>query len=148
MPQPQQCHIWAVSVIYITANGNARSLTHWVRPEIKPVSSWILFVSAEPQRELLFVFVFKLQNHFEIHEKLKLVHDNISSSPAIIESVSKSVYKNILLLKRPSFRVPTPVPQSINVVTLRGDLQTICWFISLGRSRIKSSSVRRQGFKC
>ena len=90
------------------------------------MSSWILFVSAEPQRELLFVFVFKLQNHFEIHEKLKLVHDNISSSPAIIESVSKSVYKNILLLKRPSFRVPTPVPQSINVVTLRGDLQTIC----------------------
>ena len=33
--QPQQYQIWAMS-------GNTGSLMHWVRPEIKPVSSWIL----------------------------------------------------------------------------------------------------------
>ena len=38
-----------------TAHSNARSLTHWSRPGIKPTSSWILvgFVSAEPGQELL-----------------------------------------------------------------------------------------------
>ena len=41
MPQPPQCHIWAASVIYTTAHSNAGSLTHWVRPGIKPSSSWI-----------------------------------------------------------------------------------------------------------
>ena len=35
---------------YTTAHGNARSLTHWMRPGIEPASSWIpvRFVSAEP----------------------------------------------------------------------------------------------------
>ena len=42
MPQPQQHGIWAVSATYTTARGNARSLTHWVRPGIQPVSSWML----------------------------------------------------------------------------------------------------------
>ena len=37
-----------------TTHGNARSLTHCARPEIEPVSSWILVgcVTAEPGREL------------------------------------------------------------------------------------------------
>ena len=34
MPQPQQHKILAVSETYTTAHGNARSLTHWVRPGI------------------------------------------------------------------------------------------------------------------
>ena len=42
MPQPQQCRIWAVSVTYTTAHGNAESLTHWAKPGIEPLSSWIL----------------------------------------------------------------------------------------------------------
>ena len=42
IPQPQQCQIWAMSVTYITAHGNTRSLTHWAGPGIEPVSSWIL----------------------------------------------------------------------------------------------------------
>ena len=52
-PHPQQCQIWAA--IYTTAHGNAGSLTPWVRPGIRPVSSWMLvrFISGEPQRELL-----------------------------------------------------------------------------------------------
>ena len=53
-PQPQQLQIWAVSVTYTTAHGNAGSLTHWERPGIKPASSRILvrFVSAAPWWEL------------------------------------------------------------------------------------------------
>ena len=36
------------------AHGNAGSLTHWARPGIQPMSSWILvgFVSTAPRREL------------------------------------------------------------------------------------------------
>ena len=46
-PQPQQHLTPAASATYTTAHSSAGSLTHWVRPGIKPVSSWILvrFVS-------------------------------------------------------------------------------------------------------
>ena len=39
---------------YTTAHSNTRSLTHLVRPGIKPASSWLLigFVTTEPQWEL------------------------------------------------------------------------------------------------
>ena len=42
-------------MIYTTAHGNPGSLTHWVRPGIKPVASWFLvgFISAAPRWELL-----------------------------------------------------------------------------------------------
>ena len=45
---------------YTTAHGNAGSLTHWVRPGIKPATSWFLcgFVSTVPQWELP-IFFFK-----------------------------------------------------------------------------------------
>ena len=55
IPQPQQgedpSHAWDL----YHSSGNTRSLTHWVRPGIKPVSSWmlIIFVSSEPWKELL-----------------------------------------------------------------------------------------------
>ena len=39
-PQPQQLGIWAVSVNYTTAHGNARSPTHQARWGIEPTSSW------------------------------------------------------------------------------------------------------------
>ena len=54
MPQPQEHGIRAAYETYTTAQSNTRSLTHWVRPEIEPVSSWILvgFHTAELQREL------------------------------------------------------------------------------------------------
>ena len=42
MPQPQQHRIWAMSVTYTTACGKVGSLTHWARPGIEPVSSWLL----------------------------------------------------------------------------------------------------------
>ena len=41
-PQPQQWEIQATSATYTTARGNVGSLTHWARPGIEPVSSWIL----------------------------------------------------------------------------------------------------------
>ena len=41
-PQPQQCWVQAVSVIYTTAHDNTGSLTYWVRSGIEPESSWIL----------------------------------------------------------------------------------------------------------
>ena len=54
-PQPQQHWVWAASVTYTTACGNAGSLTHWERPGTEPISSWILvgFITTEPQQELL-----------------------------------------------------------------------------------------------
>ena len=53
-PQPQQGQIQVVSETYITAHGNARSLTHRARPGIEPEISHFLvrFVSAAPQQEL------------------------------------------------------------------------------------------------
>ena len=49
--------VWAASAAHTTAHGNARSLTHWARPEIEPVSSWILieFLTAVPRWELQIV---------------------------------------------------------------------------------------------
>ena len=41
-PQSQRHGIWAASVIYAAACSNAGSLTHRVRPGIKPASSWRL----------------------------------------------------------------------------------------------------------
>ena len=65
-PQPEQHGIQVASVTYTTACSNtAGSLTHWARPRIKPISSWILvgFISGEIQRELpkctLFNFLWK-----------------------------------------------------------------------------------------
>ena len=40
--QPQQNQIQATSVTYVTACGNTRSLTQWVRPGIEPASSWMI----------------------------------------------------------------------------------------------------------
>ena len=42
IPQPQQCRIQAASVTYTIAHDNTRSLTHWARLRIKPVSSCML----------------------------------------------------------------------------------------------------------
>ena len=46
--------IRAVLETYTTAHRNAKSLTHWGRPGIKPAFSWILvgFFTSEPQWEL------------------------------------------------------------------------------------------------
>ena len=58
-----QCHSHSNAgsephLTYTMIHSNAGPLTHWVRPRIEPVSSWILIVpvTTEPRRELLFCF--------------------------------------------------------------------------------------------
>ena len=60
MPQAQQRQIRAASGTYATAHGHTRSLTHWARPQIEPVSSGMLlrFFSAEPRWELLTLHIY------------------------------------------------------------------------------------------
>lgn len=52
MPQPQQPRIQATSAIYTAAHSNDGSLSHWSRPGLEPMSSWILerFITDELQR--------------------------------------------------------------------------------------------------
>ena len=54
-PEPQPRGIWADSSTYTIPHGNVGSLTHWVRPGIKPATSCFLvgFISAVPRQELL-----------------------------------------------------------------------------------------------
>ena len=49
----------AYGASYTTAHSNARSLIHWVRPEIEPTTSWFLvgFVSTVPRWEDLLLFI-------------------------------------------------------------------------------------------
>ena len=56
--------VWA----YTTAHGNAGSLTHRVRPGIKPATSWFLvgFVSAAPRQELLSICISNKMLHTQI----------------------------------------------------------------------------------
>jgi len=62
--QPQQHGIQATFVTYTIAHGNTGSLTHWVRPGLELMSSWILvgFVTTEPQWELLSIILYKEQH--------------------------------------------------------------------------------------
>ena len=51
---PQQHRIRAASATYTTAHGNGGSLTHWARPGMESLSSWLLvrFATDKPQWEL------------------------------------------------------------------------------------------------
>ena len=53
-PQPQPHLIQVVSVTYTTAQGNARSLTHRLRPGMEPSTSWfpVGCISTAPRWEL------------------------------------------------------------------------------------------------
>ena len=56
----------SLSMTYTTAPGNAGSLTHRVRPGIKPASSWILvrLVTVEPQKELHIILFLYMGDFF------------------------------------------------------------------------------------
>ena len=47
-PEPQQLGIWATSVTYTTAHSNDKSLTHWTRPGIEPVTLCFLRLDLFP----------------------------------------------------------------------------------------------------
>ena len=82
-PVPQQEWIWATSVIYAAAKGNARSLTHWAQPGIRPTSSetkldpW----PAEPQWKLS-----TFHSFYESHLVTKYYHIHI-----MLYSLSKTL---------------------------------------------------------
>ena len=59
MLKPEQHQIWATSVTYTTAGGNAKCLTHWARPGMEPTASWTLrwvFNLLSHNRNLYFLF--------------------------------------------------------------------------------------------
>ena len=60
-----QHRIQAASVTYTTADGHAASLTHWARPGMEPVSSWlqVRFVSGEPLWELHTLAIYNENSH-------------------------------------------------------------------------------------
>ena len=65
--------IWVAFATYAAARGNARSLTHWARPEIEPIL--VAFVSTKPQRELpaipllsIYSKELKIYSYKEIHK--------------------------------------------------------------------------------
>ena len=65
----------AASLYHSHSQSKAGSLTHWTRPGIKTLSSWLLvsFFTAEPQWEILFIFfnvmLYKIWTHNTIVQK-------------------------------------------------------------------------------
>ena len=61
-PEPQKFGIQATSATYTTAQGYARSLTHWARPGIKPTNSGflVLFVNHWAMTETPILGILKL----------------------------------------------------------------------------------------
>ena len=94
VPQPRQCRIRATSAAYTTAHVNARSLSHWARPRMEPESSWTLvgFVTAEPQRELIFtVFLRNVRMvFFSAHTNLhSYQRGSFSSTPSLALTICR-----------------------------------------------------------
>ena len=115
-PQPQQCEIWAVSAPYTTAHGNAGSLTHWARPGIKPVSSWVLvgfvtcWATTGTPRDFIFLILSWLSlvpktgtgksQHLTYYEVLSV------SSPLAEEQMSLDGFRKLFLFQsQPVFLV-------------------------------------------
>ena len=77
----------ATAVTYTAAHSNTRSLTHWERPGIQPVSSWIPvgFVTAGSWRKLPIYFISLSKNKFlpswfpPLYFSILLVYDSLSS---------------------------------------------------------------------
>ena len=83
-PQPQQWGIQAKSENYTRAHGNTMSLTHWARPGIELVSSWIIvgLVSAETQQELPMAILFK---QFKLFKKNSNESNKLTKSTTAVK---------------------------------------------------------------
>ena len=97
MPQPQQHQIQAVSVIYTTAHGNARSLAHWTKTRDWTnnvmVPSQICFhcvMMGTPIYLFLLIFVYYLS--------LTLCHDSSKFYPYTNHLWLKTVYVFLWIL--------------------------------------------------
>ena len=71
--------IQAMSATYITAHGNAGSLTHWMRPGIEPATSWVLvgFVNCWAMKGTPVQYIFKLTLMHVLYEH-KLVKNQLN----------------------------------------------------------------------
>ena len=92
-PQPQQRQIWASSVTYTTAHGNARSLTHWARPGTEPTTSWFLVgcVSTAPWQGLTSFSLIPSSPVYREHLPLHLHRSLLNHSTYFL------LYKKLLL---------------------------------------------------
>ena len=97
-PQPQQCQIPATSVTYSTAQGNARSVTHWAGPRIKPAFSWVLvgFVSTEPQWELPTI-IFSCSTTCLFSSQNLYIYIHTLALPLLFRTVLRSSMRGCLL---------------------------------------------------
>ena len=70
-----------MSATYTTVHGNARSLTHYMRPGIEPSSSWtlVVFITTEPQ---LLVQHMKINSCIPSHQQAKKKNHMIISIDA------------------------------------------------------------------
>ena len=79
-PQPQQHGIWAASMTYTTAHGNAGPLTHWARPGMQPTTSWFLagFISTVPRRKLRELLLVKKQTTNQRFSEIRMNHTRLN----------------------------------------------------------------------
>ena len=100
-PQPQQ------RGIYTTAHGNAGSPTHWVRPGMVPVSSWICFLCATTGTLIFLVF-----DNFAGFQKCSDISQNITQSRFV--SCFHVIRLELQVLVRNNYRGKLPSPHSIS----------------------------------
>ena len=101
------CHSHSNTRCYTTAHGNARSLTHWPRPGVKPASSWFLvrFLSTAPQRNswvFLFISVMSMGRCFVRKNASKR---NFQILGYAYSSTAKLKFKKYLLVSSPTNNV-------------------------------------------
>ena len=74
--------IGAVAASLHHSHSKARSLTHWSRPGIEPMSSWILvvFVTTEPLQELLKLFLNYAYHFYPSLKGMRAFHTAVTCS--------------------------------------------------------------------
>ena len=119
-PQPQQGGIWAMSATYTIACAHTGSLTHWARPGIEPVPSWMLvrFISADPRWELPIFWPYGFY-HLNVHKWIQNCSIFISAKAIFISnSMAPMALFNfnclmglLSLFGAIDFKVPSPYQQ-------------------------------------
>ena len=130
-----------MSATYTTANGDARSLTNWVRSGIEPASSWSLvrFISVEPWRKLplpLWFWLLEVSPTSRITNYLSfcdwLISFSIKSSRFIHVVVLSVFYKYPYKKEFPSFLRLNNIPLYAHTIFfLSINLSVDTWHISI-----------------
>ena len=133
---PQQHQIWAASSTYTTAHGNARSLTHWLRPGIEPSTSSFLvgFISTEPRRELqvplYFLSALTSLDVIQFHNSQsnqRVISYNLCSQPSPLPQLHTYLCNSLVILKFILSRTELLIPSSkfyflLNLSSMQYDL--------------------------